>query len=272
MSLLTELQQLMSEYRFRPRKSLGQNFLIDEHLVSKMVDAAELKKSDVVLEIGCGTGFLTEKLLEKCRVAGFEKDDVLAGILAKRFAGNKGFGLMHADVLSAKLPKFGKVVSLPPYSISTELMLRLFEAAPKRIVMVFQREFSERLTAKPGFWEYNYLSALSGLLYDSEIIIRNIPPQAFFPKPESYSSMVVMEAKKSGIPGRNFRAFVSFLKDIFRYQNKNLRNALRNSMKNGKVRFRSHVSDELLSMPAMSEKVIALSGEDLAEIFSLLSR
>jgi len=231
MTLFSELQQLMIDHRFRPSQRFSQNFIIDENLINKMIETASLKKSDVVLEIGSGTGSLTQFLLKNCKVVGSELDEKMIGVLKERFSKEKKFKLVEGDFVKAELPKFNKVVSLPPYNISSDIMLRLFSLDFELAVLVFQREFTEKLVAEPGFKEYSYLSVLTDCFYKPSIVIPNISPKVFFPKSESYSSLLKLERKKPVETIKDFPKFVSFLKHVFRYKNKNFSNALKNCLK-----------------------------------------
>jgi len=275
MSLLVELQGLMAEYRFRPNHGMSQNFIIDESLIESMISAADLKKNDVVLEVGCGTGFLTQRLLEHCKVVGYEKDEKMAEILQKKFGENENFKLVQEDFVSAKLPKFTKFVSLPPYNISTALVIKLFSAAPKRSVIVLQKEFVEKLIAEPGFWDYNYISVLTLLRFNPFLIIKNIRPKSFFPSPESFSSLIYLEGKKSARKIDDEETFVFFVKTIFRYKNKNLSNAIRNSLNDleRKIKINKKKLNEILADENLtSEKVSLIEPEVFAEIFMKISQ
>lgn len=228
MHLFTHLNTLMHEHGFAPSKKMGQNFIIDESVVQKMVNAARLKKTDTVLEIGCGTGFLTEQLLKNSRVAGIELDSVLCEVLRARFEkeiAEEKFVLLEGSFSSAELPVFNKVVCLPPYSLSSEILFRLAAMhGAKLMVFVFQREFVARCVAEEGFREYGALSVLLAYYYGSQVLEWNISPESFFPKPASFSSLVVFSRKEnvqSLKPGFEF-----FLKSVFRYKNKKLSNAL----------------------------------------------
>ncbi len=271
MDLFSELQGLMSEHRFSPEKRFGQHFIIDEGLLEIMVKEAGLKQADVVLEIGCGTGFLTSKLLEKCKVVGVENDKKMAEILRQKFRGNKGFALIEGDFLSAKLPKFNKVVSLPPYNISTEIMMRLFAEKFEKAVIVFQKEFVEKLVALPGFWDYNYVSALTSVFFKPKVLIHNLSPKVFFPKPESFSSLVVLDARKR--PRVKFAEFAHFLKNLFRYKNKNLSNALEFSMRDSGIKLKEKELQKIVDGSGLgTEKVSLIEGQGLLKLFNSLSR
>ncbi len=231
MSLQNELQQLMVDYRFRPNHRLGQNFVVSEHLINKMVEEANLQKTDTVLEIGSGTGFLTRELLKKSKVVGVEIDENLLEVLRATFRGNENFTLIAGDFVHAKLPDFNKVVSLPPYNISSEVLLRVLEQGPELCILAFQREFNEKIMAEPGFSEYSYLSVLTDYLYDRKILMHSIQPKFFFPKPESYSSLLKLVRKKRAVKVKDFKKFALFMKHVFRYKNKNLSNAVENCFK-----------------------------------------
>lgn len=274
MSLLAELQALMHEYRFRPNQRLSQNFIVDEALLEKMVSAAELKKTDSVAEIGCGTGFLTRRLLGHCKVIGFEKDAKMAEILSAKFSDEKGFTLVQGDFLSVDFPEFTKVVSLPPYGISTDLIVRLFLLEPEKAVLVLQREFVEKLAAEPGFWDYGYVSVLTSLRFDVRVAERSISPGSFYPSPNSFSSLVVLSAKRPRPKIPDPQNFVFFVRTLFRYQNKNLANALRNSMPDleAKMKINRKAAEAVADSDAGDEKVKLIEPEAFADIFTKISR
>lgn len=254
MTLFSELQALMAEHKFMPRIGYGQNFITDERLLDRMVAEAQLKQEDTVLEVGCGTGFLTSKLLEHSRVIGFEKDSKMAEILKKRFFENKNFTLRNEDFTAVKPPKFGKMVSLPPYGISTGIMMRLFASAPGKAVLVLQKEFVEKVMAEPGFWDYGYVSVLTSLRFERRIAVGSIPPKSFWPSPRSYSALVVLDAKKKQPKIKNAADFIFFVKNVFRFRNKNFRNALENAA--------PQLSERLGIKGKAIEK--ALAGEEMA--------
>lgn len=275
MSLFSELQELMIKYRFRPDMRFSQHFIIDENLLSRMVDAAQLKKSDVALEIGCGTGFLTKALLERCKVIGVENDRILAAILREQFGGNKKFLLLEEDFLELKKPRFNKVVALPPYGISTEIILKLYSFGFEAALLVFQREFVEKLVAEPGFYEYNYLSVLTRMQYNVSVLVRNISPMSFYPKPEAYSSLVLLTAKKKQPRVKEYVKLAFFVKSIFRFRNKNLSNALRSCISD--LQSKLGVSEKkifsmLRETGLQKEKVYLLSHEDILKLFTEISR
>ena len=132
MSLFVELNNLMARYRFRPKKKLGQHFIINELVLQKLIDAAELEETDKVLEIGAGTGFLTKELCKYCKVFAVEVDETLCEVLENELK-DTNIEILCGDFLKIKLPDFNKVVSIPPYHISKKIMFKLLGFTPYSI-------------------------------------------------------------------------------------------------------------------------------------------
>lgn len=238
-----------------------------------MVAQANLKQSDSVLEIGSGTGFLTEKLLEKSNVIGIESDAQMQQILKDKIK-HKNFTLLESDYLKTEIPESNKIVSLPPYSISDDIVMKIIQNPPELAVLVFQREFVEKLSAFPGYKEYSYLSVLTNIIFDVNVPIENISPLAFFPKPESYSSLIVLARKKKPeLPG-NLYGFIFFMKSLFRFKNKTVLNAINNC--SGELEKKLGITYEKTKGKSdlqgiFSQKVNLLEPEDFVELFRQIS-
>src|SRR5512137_2922616 len=141
----------------RPSRRQGQNFLLDDSVLSRQVGYADLGPSDTVLEIGPGLGNLTEELLKTgAKVVAVEQDADFCRFLAKRFGDR--IQLVQADAVKAFLPKFNKVVSNLPYQISSPITFKLLATGFDVAVMMFQREFDERMVARPGTGDYGRLT------------------------------------------------------------------------------------------------------------------
>jgi len=224
MTLFNELQNLMIKYRFRPNKKIAQHFLTNDSLVEKLVVLADLSEKDTVLEIGPGTGFLTRALLEKCKVVAVEIDEDLCDLLEQELPKEK-LNLICEDFLKAELPSFNKVVSLPPYFQSAAIIYKLLEHDFDLGVLVFQREFAEKLVSIPGFENYCALTVLVQYAFETEIV-QTVSPSSFFPKPNGESAVVVLKGNKQFGEVKNQKAFAVFAKNVFRFRNKNLANAL----------------------------------------------
>ena len=272
MDLFDKLQNLMIKYRFRPNKKKAQHFVVNSGLVEKLVELAELKKDDCVLEIGPGTGFLTRALLKKCPVFAFELDEKLASLLEQELP-KKNLKLFREDFLKAKLPKFTKVVSLPPYSQSAGIIYRLLEQDFELAVLVFQKEFVEKLTALPGFDEYSAITVLVQHFFESRFAGR-VSSTSFYPKPKGESAIVVMKARKSAKGVGDKALFTVFVKTVFRFRNKNLKNALDKGkqfllpkMGLGENAF----WERCKGLKKLDEKVKLLSVEDFVEAFEAIA-
>ncbi|MFH1257118.1 MAG: 16S rRNA (adenine(1518)-N(6)/adenine(1519)-N(6))-dimethyltransferase RsmA [Candidatus Diapherotrites archaeon] len=269
-ALFSELNNQMVKYHFKPSHKFAQNFIVNEKLLQEIVSAAQLTKKDRVLEIGAGTGFLTRELLKHAgKIIAVEKDALLCGLLEEEFKGEKKLEIIKGNFLFEKLPEFNKVVSLPPYSISSGIMLRLFELGFEKAVLVFQREFVEKLVAEPGFVEYNALSVLTTYFTEQKILEKSISPNSFYPKPNSFSSLVVLDAKKR-FGSVNDELFADFLKQLFRLKNKNLSKALakcfpfwKKNLKIGKEEFLETAN----SLELAKEKVNRLECREFLEVF-----
>ncbi len=270
--LFKELQQLMIKERFLPSKNFSQNFMVNQEIIDLIVFHAKLKKTDVVLEIGPGVGFLTQVLVKKCKVVAVEADQKMSEILSNRIK-NSNLSLIEGDFLKLDLPEFNKVVSLPPYSISSPLMHRLLLLGFDSAYLVFQKEFTEKLVAEPGFYEYGAISVITQYYCKPKILIEQVKSSYFYPKPKSISSLVELKYKKRFGEVRNEELFVKFISTIFRYKKKNLRNAVINSynllqkdLKSTKEKFASKVD----SLELAGEKVNLIEVEEFVEIFNEL--
>jgi 16S rRNA (adenine1518-N6/adenine1519-N6)-dimethyltransferase len=201
MSLYEETRAILRESEFRPRKRLGQNFLIHERVLEAILDLLAIQTKDSVLEIGPGLGFLTRHLVNRAaRVWAVELDPFLIGRLqASDLAANRKFCLIAGDILKVPLveilPKEKiKVVGNLPYSISTPVLFRLFELREhfSSMVLMVQKEVAERIISAPGTKAYGTLSVwcqIHGQVIDKV----QVSPEAFFPRPKVRSSVLKIE-------------------------------------------------------------------------------
>ncbi len=215
------------------KRSLGQNFLSDPNYIQKIVDALRLQATDTVMEIGCGRGALTDLLVERAgKVIGIEFDRDLTPLLAARYAGRTTFNLINEDVLSVDLTNAaaGDIVKLAanlPYNISTAVLQHLIvhKQTFSEMVLMFQREVVERITARPGSKDRGYLTVLAEANFTA-IKLFDVPGTAFRPVPKVWSSVVRLAPKDIEIP-ENFEKIISL---AFRQKRKTLVNNLKNEI------------------------------------------
>ncbi|CAN5340930.1 16S rRNA (adenine(1518)-N(6)/adenine(1519)-N(6))-dimethyltransferaseRsmA [soil metagenome] len=226
----------------RAKKNLGQNFLRDEAVISKIVGTLNLTKEDTVIEIGPGLGALTRSLIELAgHVVAIEFDRDMVAVLDERFGKSDNFELVNADALSidfAKLVKDGdkkiKLVANLPYNISTPILQRLIEQRQifSEIVLMFQREVVERITAAAGGKERGFLSVLVENAFVSEYLF-DVSPTAFQPVPKVWSAVVRLLPKpQSPIDQAVFRKVVS---SSFAQKRKTIFNNLKSTVESAAV-------------------------------------
>lgn len=227
MQTLQTIRQLLESRGLSPRKSLGQNFLIDHNLIRKLVDASGVAAGDLVLEVGPGTGALTDELLMRgCRVVACEMDRGLAELLRERLKDPQsalsappgaGFTLVEGDCLESKRllsrdlvtalagRSFALVANLP-YGAATPLMMTLLTDHPEcgSMHVTIQREVADRLAAGPGSKEYGPISVIAQALCRIERIAV-LPPECFWPRPDVTSAMISLLRRKDPLttePGK----------------------------------------------------------------------
>lgn len=188
----------------------GQHFLVDRNILSLVVEAADIRADETILEVGPGLGVLTEVLLDRARhVIAIERDPRLADYLRRRFP---QLELVVSDAVTAPLPAFDKLVANLPYQITTPLLERVIECAhpPRRIVVMVQREVADRLAARPRCKDYGALTVLTQRRYDVEVV-HHVAATCFYPPPAVSSAIVRMlrrDLRSRLLPGAPFRELV----------------------------------------------------------------
>lgn len=235
-----DTRRLLEQWNIRPSKGLGQNFIIDQTALSKIVAAAELTRDDVVLEIGAGLGTLTARLAREAgRVVAVELDRRLMPILRNVLSGYDNVTLIQGDILTLDpatlvgipgplplAPSPYKVVANLPYYITSAILRHLLEARvrPQRMVVTVQREVAERIVAQPGGMS---LLAVSVQFYGRPQVLFRIRPGSFYPSPEVESAVVRIDAYETPpVPVENVEAFFRVVRAGFARRRKQLRNTL----------------------------------------------
>jgi 16S rRNA (adenine1518-N6/adenine1519-N6)-dimethyltransferase len=234
-----DTRRLLEHWGLRPSKGLGQNFLIDQAALEKIVAAAELASGDTVLEIGAGLGALTERLAgEAGRVVAVELDQRLMPILRDVLSEYDNVALVEGDILAldpadlisnVQHPTSNiqyKVVANLPYYITSAVLRHLLEARvrPQRMVVTVQREVAERIVARPGEMS---LLAVSVQFYGRPQLLFRIKPGGFYPAPEVESAVVRIDAHDTPpVPAGDVEGFFRVVRAGFAQRRKQLRNTL----------------------------------------------
>ncbi|MEG0969786.1 MAG: 16S rRNA (adenine(1518)-N(6)/adenine(1519)-N(6))-dimethyltransferase RsmA [Acidaminococcaceae bacterium] len=227
---------ILRAHNLRADKRLGQNFLVDETIVEKIAQAAELTEDDVVLEVGPGIGTLTQALaMTGAQVIGVELDRRLLPVLAKTIGCYENVSIINADILQLDIkkavPQEGfKVVANLPYYITTPIIFNLLEQKlpMERLVAMVQKEVAERMVAKPGGRDYGALSVAIQYYTEASIAFQ-VPHTAFIPPPNVESAVIVCKRRSEPpITLVNEALFFRVVKAAFSVRRKMLSNALRN--------------------------------------------
>jgi 16S rRNA (adenine1518-N6/adenine1519-N6)-dimethyltransferase len=264
--LLKRIKRLLRRNDVFPKKRLGQNFIVDESLIQRMINYASISQEDIVLEIGAGFGFLTKHLAKRCKqVLAVEVDKKLVRALRRELKNLKNVNFIEGDILKVYIPLFNKVVSTPPYSISSPLLFWLLEKPFKLAVLTFQKEFGERLTAPIGSRSYSRLTVTT--YYRAEVeVLENVPKTAFYPPPEVDSVIIRLKPRETPpFKIENPAFFHEMLQVLFTQRNKKLRNAVtlflhRKGMRRAKA---TKIADSLLFH---DKRVRELAPEDIGAI------
>lgn len=225
----------------KPRKRLGQNFLIDKNIQEKIVHSCNLQESDVVLEIGPGRGEITQLLLAKAKkVIAVEIDKELCGLLSSKFSSSSNFELINQDILKTTLVDLRglqgglrglgklKVIANIPYYISTPIIAHLlrYKESIEAIYISLQKELAKRLAALPGNKDYGAFSCFAQF-YSQPKILFPIKNSSFWPKPKVASSFVelkILSAPKVKV--KDEESFFKIIRLAFSQRRKVLKNSL----------------------------------------------
>lgn len=270
-------KETIAKHGFHLSKSLGQNFLIDQNIISRIIDGAEVNSATNVLEIGPGIGSLTQELCERAKkVVAVEIDKALIPILKETLDGKPNIEVINADILKVDINEIirehfsggdVKVIGNLPYYITTPIIMKcLEEKIPvKAIVIMIQKEVADRMKAKPGGKDYGALSVAVQYYCDVENVV-NVPPSVFIPQPKVESSVIRLRVlEKPRVKVLSEAIFFGAVKDSFGKRRKTLLNAL----SSGTLKLSKELVREVLSTCGIDEK---RRGETLSlEEFACLS-
>ena len=236
-----ETIQVLQKYEFQFKKKFGQNFLIDPHVLDKIVDAAQITKEDFVLEIGPGIGTLTQYLCEHAKqVLAVEIDAKLITILKETLAPYDNVEVLHGDILKQDIQQIAdtynegkpiKVVANLPYYITTPIIMELFESHVPlaNVTVMVQKEVADRMKAEPGTKDYGALS-LAVQYYAKPYIAAFVPPNCFMPRPNVGSAVIRLDClSRVTVEVQDEKLMFRLIRASFNQRRKTLQNGIANS-------------------------------------------
>lgn len=273
--------EVIQKYGFRFQKKYGQNFLIDTHVLEKIVQAAGVTKDDMVLEIGPGIGTMTQYLAESAReVVAVEIDNSLIPILEDTLSDYDNVVIINDDILKVDIEKLAnehnngkpiKVVANLPYYITTPIIMGLFESHVPldNITIMVQKEVADRMQVGPGTKDYGALS-LAVQYYAKPEIITNVPPNCFIPRPNVGSAVIRLSRySEPPVTVRDEKKMFAIIRASFNQRRKTLVNGLTNA---SELHLSKESILEALQKMCLSETIRgeALTLSQFAELTDLL--
>jgi len=244
MSVYEETQAILNTYKIQANKSLGQNFLIDDCVIEKIIESSNIEKEDLIIEIGPGLGVLTERLLKKSNnVVVIELDKKMIEILQNRFCLNRNLEIINDDVLKVDLEKLiknkkeqtninkVKIVANLPYYISTPIIMKLLENRLEisEIIVMVQKEVAQRLGAETGTREAGAITYAVEYYAQATPII-DVPKESFIPSPKVESQVIKLEVRQNPkIEVEDEKLLFNIIQKSFMQRRKTLSNALINN-------------------------------------------
>lgn len=269
--------EILQKYNFVFQKKFGQNFLIDTHVLDKIIRAADITKEDMVLEIGPGIGTMTQYLAEAAgKVIAVEIDKNLIPILSDTLSDFENVRIINEDVLKLDLCKIAneenngrpvKVVANLPYYITTPIIMGLFEnqVPVESITVMVQKEVADRMQTGPGCKDYGALS-LAVQYYAKPYIVANVPPNCFMPRPKVGSAVIRLTRHgKPPVEVKDEKLMFDIIRASFNQRRKTLANGLKNS---GKIAFSKEIIAQAIERLGYGASVRgeALSLEEFAKL------
>jgi len=282
-SLAKTTKDILNKYNIKLNKNLGQNYLIDRNKRDQIIDFGNITKKDIILEIGPGIGTLTCELSSKAKkVIAIEQDPTIFDILEERLENENitNVELINDDALNVDFPEFNKIISNLPYQISSPITFKFLEYDFDTAILMYQKEFANRMKGKVGTKDYSRLSAM--LYFKCEVeLLTNVSAESFIPKPKVDSTVIKLSPKIPEFKGElsnlaiseinedDFRLYSKFTKALFQHKNKKARNALIDSRHEVSSLDKKEFKNKLNSITStkindlLSERVLKISPENI---------
>ena len=229
--LVAWVRRELSALGIPPLKRLGQHFLVDRKVRAEMIEVAALSGKDTVLEVGPGLGFLTAHLAERSgRVIAIEKDRTLAKYLKDRLSGYRNVTVIEGDALTVDMPNYTKIVSTPPYNISSKLILLVLQSHYELASLLLQQEFARRLTALSGSSDYGRLTVMLQCRAEAKLVT-HVPRSAFYPNPRVDSALVTITPMREKPAITDMGLFEDLVRSFFTQRRRRLRGVLTRYMR-----------------------------------------
>jgi 16S rRNA (adenine1518-N6/adenine1519-N6)-dimethyltransferase len=266
------IKELLSKYETRPSKGLGQNFLIDKNTLRKIIEAADIKPNDIILEVGPGVGTLTQKLAQKAKkVIAIEKDETMVEILKKTLKDFNSIKIINADILETNTqhltPNTYKVVANIPYYLTSPLIRKFLESnnPPNEIILMLQKEVAQRICAKVPKMS---ILAVSVQFYADSKIISYVSKNCFWPAPKVDSAIIKITPQISADGKRiDTDLFFKVVKAGFSQPRKQLGGNLSKVLKLSKEQTATWLSENKISPTQRAETLSIEDWKNLTESF-----
>lgn len=274
MQLLEETLFLLKKYGVKPRRRLGQHFIINEGIVERMIKYADIDHNDVVLEIGAGLGTLTSRLAKHAKkVYAVEVDSKLCEVLFDRFSTVGNVEIICEDILKMNFPPdLSKVISNLPYSIATPVTFKILDSPFQLALLTYQLDVAKRLAANPGTKDYGRLTV--AVCYKVDVhLLEKVSKNAFYPRPKVDSAIVFLKPKQTPFNVIDEKYFLDVVRDLFSFRNKMLKKAL--ALLLSKKNIKKEASKEVIKVIEqekinLKKRVYTLSPAEFAKIANIL--
>lgn len=284
MSAYNDTIGILEKYKIKANKDLGQNFLINDDVIEKIIEKSQIEKNDLIIEIGPGLGVLTNLLLEKSdNVVAIELDKRMVEIISKRFILKNNLQIINEDVLKVDLNKLinerkkqtninkVKIVANLPYYISTPIIMKLLEEKLEidEIIVMVQKEVAQRLVAKTGTKDVGAITYAVEYFSEAEKVI-DVPKESFIPSPKVESAVIKLKIRKEAyVQVKDEKMLFNIIQKSFSQRRKTLVNAL----VNGKIVESKEKAEKIIKELNINENIRGekLTLEDFARICNTIN-